>query len=102
MSSRSRRCPPTCRARSWSTSASLVAGNAIRVSDISLPEGVEFKSDPDTVVAPPREATTMEQIEAEQAAELEAQGLTPVESRKRARTPARPLAADDAPAPEAE
>ena len=57
----------------------LVAGNAIRVSDISLPEGVEFKSDPDTVIAAVLQATTMEQIEAEQAAELEAQGLTPVE-----------------------
>ena len=50
------------------------------MSDITLPDGVEFKSDPDTVVAAVLQATTMEQIEAEQAAELEAQGLTPVES----------------------
>ena len=57
----------------------LVAGNAIRVSDISLPEGVTFKSDPDTVVAAVLQATTMEQIEAEQAAEAEALGLTPEE-----------------------
>ena len=56
----------------------LVAGNAIRVSDISLLEGVEFKSDPDTVIAAVLQATTMEQIEAEQAAEAEAAGTAPV------------------------
>ena len=57
----------------------LVAGNAIRVSDITLPEGVTFKSDPDTVIAAVLQATTMEQIEAEQAADAEAAGLTPAE-----------------------
>jgi large subunit ribosomal protein L25 len=57
----------------------LVAGHAIRVSDVSLPEGVVFKSDPETVIAAVMQATTMEQIEAEQAAEAEALGLTPEE-----------------------
>ena len=57
----------------------LVAGNAIRVSDITLPDGVVFKSDPDTVVAAVIQATTMDQIEAEQAAEAEALGLVPEE-----------------------
>lgn len=55
----------------------LVSGHAIRVSDISLPSGVTFKSDPDTVVAAVIQATTMEQIEAEQAAEAEAAGEVP-------------------------
>jgi len=57
----------------------LVAGNAIRVSDVTLPAGIVFKSDPDTVIAAVMQATTMEQIEAEQAAEAEALGLTPEE-----------------------
>ncbi len=57
----------------------LVAGHAIRVSDVTLPEGVVFKSDPETVIAAVMQATTMEQIEAEQAAEAEALGLTPEE-----------------------
>ena len=39
-----------------------------------------YLSDPDTVIAAVLQATTMEQIEAEQAAELEAQGLTPVDT----------------------
>src|SRR6186997_923058 len=38
----------------------LVAGNAIRVADVSLPAGVVFKSDPDTVIAAVMQATTME------------------------------------------
>ena len=81
----------------------LVAGNAIRVSDISLPEGVVFKSDPETVVAAVIQATTMDQIEAEQAAELEALGLTPEEGEEGA-APAegeQPAATEDA-APESE
>jgi len=57
----------------------LVAGHAIRVSDVTLPEGGVFKSDPETVIAAVMQATTMEQIEAEQAAEAEALGLTPEE-----------------------
>jgi large subunit ribosomal protein L25 len=57
----------------------LVAGNAIRVADISLPAGVVFKSDPETVVAAVMQASTMDQIEAEQAAEAEALGLVPEE-----------------------
>jgi len=57
----------------------LVAGNAIRVADISLPAGVAFKSDPETVVAAVMQASTMDQIEAEQAAEAEALGLVPEE-----------------------
>ena len=57
----------------------LVAGNAIRVSDVTLPAGIVFKSDPDTVIAAVMQATTMEQIEAEQAAEAEALGLAPEE-----------------------
>jgi large subunit ribosomal protein L25 len=79
----------------------LVAGNAIRVSDISLPEGVEFKSDPDTVVAAVIQATTMEQIEAEQAAEAEAAGLTPVEPEE-GEGGAEGEGSGEAPAPEAE
>jgi large subunit ribosomal protein L25 len=57
----------------------LVAGNAIRVSDVTLPAGIVFKSDPDTVIAAVMQATTMEQIEAEQAAEAEALGRAPEE-----------------------
>lgn len=57
----------------------LVAGHAIRVSDVALPDGVVFKSDPEAVIAAVMQATTMEQIEAEQAAEAEALGLTPDE-----------------------
>jgi large subunit ribosomal protein L25 len=82
----------------------LVAGNAIRVSDITLPDGVVFKSDPETVVAAVIQATTMDQIEAEQAAELEALGLTPEEGEE-VEAPAEggeePAAAEDA-APESE
>jgi large subunit ribosomal protein L25 len=55
----------------------LVAGHAIRVSDLTAPAGVVFKTDPDTVVATVLQATTMEQIEAEQAAEAEAAGEIP-------------------------
>ena len=100
MSSRSRPCPANLPTEIVVDISDLVAGNAIRVSDISLPEGVEFKSDPDTVVAAVIQATTMEQIEAEQAAELEAAGLTPVEPEEV--EGAEGEGAGEAPAPEAE
>jgi large subunit ribosomal protein L25 len=45
----------------------LEAGNSIRISDLTAPKGVEFRSDPDTVLAAIIQPTTMEQIEAEQA-----------------------------------
>jgi large subunit ribosomal protein L25 len=76
----------------------LVAGNAIRVSDITLPDGVVFKSDPETVVAAVMQASTMDQIEAEQAAEAEALGLVPEagDEGEGAAEGAEPAAAEDA------
>ena len=47
----------------------LEAGHAIRIGDITAPAGVEFKSDPDTVLAAIIQPTTMDEIEAEQAAD---------------------------------
>lgn len=48
--------------------SALEAGHAIRIGDIVAPAGVEFKSDPDTVLAAIIQPTTMDKIEAEQSA----------------------------------
>jgi large subunit ribosomal protein L25 len=57
--------------------SALELGHSIKLSDIEPPAGVSWVSDPDTVVAAVLAPTTMEDIEAEQAAEAEAAGLTP-------------------------
>jgi large subunit ribosomal protein L25 len=56
----------------------LGAGDAVRIADVTPPRGVEWAVDPDTVIAAIILPTTMEQIEAEQAAEAEAAGEAPV------------------------
>jgi large subunit ribosomal protein L25 len=52
--------------------SNLHVGEAMRLSDVATPPGVEWASDPDTVLASVTLPTTMEDIEAEQAAEGEA------------------------------
>ncbi len=54
--------------------SNLHVGEAIRLSEVPTPPGVEWATDPDTVLASITLPTTMEDIEAEQAAEGEAAG----------------------------
>ena len=67
----------------------LEAGHAIRISDLTAPAGVEFKSDPDTVLAAIIHATTMDAADAEAAAEAAATAVD-------AAVDAAPAAADNA------
>jgi large subunit ribosomal protein L25 len=55
----------------------LGIGDSIKLGDITPPRGVDWAADTDTVVATIIQASTMEQIEAEQAAEAEAAGTAP-------------------------
>jgi len=72
--------------------SSLNIGDSIRLADITPPAGVAWAADPDTVVASILQPTTMEQIEAEQAAEAEAAGLAPAAAEE-------PEGGSEAPAP---
>jgi large subunit ribosomal protein L25 len=56
----------------------LGVGGSIKVADLAVPDGVTMKTDGDAVVAVVLMPTTMEQIEAEQAAEAE--GAEPAEA----------------------
>lgn len=60
----------------------LHVGESLRLSDIPTIANVEWASDLDTVLATIAQPTTMEQIEAEQAAEAEAagEGVAPAET----------------------
>jgi len=57
----------------------LQIGESLKAGEIPLPDGVTLSTDPDAVVAAVTHASTMEQIEAEQAAEAEAAGGEPAE-----------------------